>query len=161
VLVVASGCTVTASTLAVFVDVVTGISGLAVVDDALTDRGCLVPLRCGLRMNRDLFLLPRGLHRLLRGKPTAPRGRTLGLLHGRSLEETSNLIVGLTGLRCRWLRHVAERHGGGDNVLAGLVEDWGFTHPVLDDAMIDIMSSLSSSSAMCTRHVLPLKGLLK
>jgi hypothetical protein len=72
VLMVASRCTVTASTLAVFVDVVTGVSGLTVVDDALTDRGCLVPLRCGLGMNRDLFLLPRGLHRLLRGKPAMP-----------------------------------------------------------------------------------------
>jgi hypothetical protein len=50
-LVVASGCTVTASMLAAFVDVITGILGLAVVDDALTDRGCLVLLWCGLKMN--------------------------------------------------------------------------------------------------------------
>jgi hypothetical protein len=50
-LVVASRCTVTAFAPAAFVDVVTGVSGLAVVDDALTDRGCLVPLRCRLGMN--------------------------------------------------------------------------------------------------------------
>jgi hypothetical protein len=50
-LVVASRRAVTASTLVAFVDVITGVSGLAVVDDVFTDRGCLVPLRCGLRMN--------------------------------------------------------------------------------------------------------------
>jgi hypothetical protein len=83
------------------------------------------------------------------------------LLHGRSLEETSNLIVGPPGLRCRWLVHIAEKHGGGDNVLAGSVEDWGFARPVLDDATIDTASSLSSSSATCTRRALLLKGLLK
>jgi hypothetical protein len=83
------------------------------------------------------------------------------LLHGGSLEETSNLIAGPAGLRCRWLRHIAEKHGSGNNVLTGSVEDWGFAHPILDDAMIDIASSLLSSSTMCTRRVLPLEGLLK
>jgi hypothetical protein len=69
--------------------------------------------------------------------------------------------MGPPSLGCRWLRHVAEKHGGGDDVLAGSVEDWGFTHSVLDDATIDIVSSLSSSSATCMRHVLPFEGLLK
>jgi hypothetical protein len=57
-LVVATGCTVTASTLAAFIDVITSVSGLAVVNDMLTNRGYLVLLRCGLGMNRGLFLLP-------------------------------------------------------------------------------------------------------
>jgi hypothetical protein len=65
------------------------------------------------------------------------------------------------GLRGRWFRHIAEKHGGGDNVLAGLVENWGFTHPVFDDAMIDVVSSLSSSSATYTCRTLLLEGLLK
>jgi hypothetical protein len=51
VLVVASSCTVTTFVPAAFVDVVTGISGLVVVDDAFMDRGCLVPSRGRLRMN--------------------------------------------------------------------------------------------------------------
>jgi hypothetical protein len=147
--------------LAAFIDVITGVLGLAVVNDALTDRGYLVPLWCGLGINRGLFLLPGGLRRLLRGKPAAPRGGTLGLLHGHSLKETSNLIAGPPGLGCRWLRRIAEKHGGSNNVLAGSVEDWGFTRPVLDDATIDIVSSLSSSSATWTRHALLLEGLLK
>jgi hypothetical protein len=98
VLVVALRCTVTASTLAALVDVVSCVSRLAIVDDAFTDRGCLVPLRCGLGMNRGLFLLLGGLRRLFLGQPAVPRGGTLGLLHSRSLEETSNLIAGPTGL---------------------------------------------------------------
>jgi hypothetical protein len=76
-----------------------------------------------LGMNRGLFLLSGGLRKLLRRKPAAPRGRTLGLLHGRSLEETSNLIAGPMGLGVRWLRHIAEKHGDGDDVLVGSVED--------------------------------------
>jgi hypothetical protein len=45
-------------------DVVTGISRFTVVDDALTDRGRLVPLGV-LGMNRGLSLLSGGLCRLL------------------------------------------------------------------------------------------------
>jgi hypothetical protein len=161
VLVVTSSCTITTFAPAALVDVVMGISGLAVVDDAFTDRGSLVSLRCGLGMDRGLPFLPGGLRRLLRGKRAAPRGGTLGLLHGRSLEETSNLITGLTGLRGRWFGHVAEKHGGGDDVLAGSVEDRGFARSILDDAMIDVTSSLLSSSAMYAHRMLPLEGLLK
>jgi hypothetical protein len=63
--VVASRCTIIASTPAAFVDVVTGVSGLVIIDDAFTDRGRFVPSWCGLGMNRCLFLLSGGLRRLL------------------------------------------------------------------------------------------------
>jgi hypothetical protein len=53
-----------------------------------------------------------------------------------------------------------EKHGGGDNVLAGSIEDWGFTRLVLIDAAIDLASSFSSPSAMHAYRTLPLKGLL-
>jgi hypothetical protein len=49
--VVASGCTVTTSTPTAFADVVTSVSGLAIVDDAFTDRGCFVPSWHRLGMN--------------------------------------------------------------------------------------------------------------
>jgi hypothetical protein len=51
VLVVASSCTVTALAPAALVDVVMGISGLAVVNNAFTDRGCPLSLWGRLRMN--------------------------------------------------------------------------------------------------------------
>jgi hypothetical protein len=51
VLVVASSCTVTIFAPAALIDVVTGISGLVVVDDAFSDRGSLVSLRCRLEMD--------------------------------------------------------------------------------------------------------------
>jgi hypothetical protein len=114
-----------------------------------------------LGMNRGLSLLTRGLRRLLRGKPTSPGGRTLGLLHGSSLEESSNFITGSTGLEVRWLGHVTKEHGGCDHVLAGLTENRGLDCLILDDATIDVVSSLSSSSTMCACHVLLLEGLLK
>jgi hypothetical protein len=98
VLVVASSCTVTTLAPTALVDVVTGISRFVVVDDAFTDRGYLVSSGGGLRMNRGLSLLSRGLRRLLQGKPASSRGGTLGLLHGSSLEESSDFITGPTSL---------------------------------------------------------------
>jgi hypothetical protein len=46
-LMVASSCTVTTLTPSALIDVVTGISRFAVVDDAFTDRGHLIPLGAG------------------------------------------------------------------------------------------------------------------
>jgi hypothetical protein len=66
-----------------------------------------------------------------------------------------------TGLRGRWLGHVVEKHGSGDDVLASSIEDRGFAHPILDDATIDITCFLLSSSAMYARRMLVLEGLLK
>jgi hypothetical protein len=160
-LMVVSSCTFTIFAPATLVDVVTGISGLVVVDDAFSDRGSLVSSRCRLGMDRGLPFLPRGFRGLPRGKGAAPRGGTPGLLHGHRHEESSNLITGPTGLRGRWLGHVAEKHGGDDDVLAGSVEDRGFAHLLLNDATINIESSLSSSSATYARHMLLLEGLLK
>jgi hypothetical protein len=48
---VALRLTVIASTSAALVDVITGISRLAIVDDAIMDRGRLIPPWCGLGMN--------------------------------------------------------------------------------------------------------------
>jgi hypothetical protein len=157
---VASSCTVTVFAPSVLDDVVTGISRFMIVDDAFIDRGRLVPLGM-LGMNRGLSLLSGGLCRLLRGKPTSPRGGTLGLLHGSGLEESSDFIAGLTGLEVRWLGHVMKEHGGCDHVLASSTENQGLDRQILDDTTINIASSLSSSSTMCARHVLLLEGSLK
>jgi hypothetical protein len=161
VLVVASSCTITTLALTALVDVVTGISRFAIVDDAFTDRGRLVPSGGGLGMNRGLFLLSGGLYRLLQGKPTSPQGGTLGLLHGSSLEESSDFIAGPTGLEVGWLWHITKKHGGCDNIMAGSVEDQGFACLILDDAKIDIVSSFSCSSTVCACRTLLLEGLLK
>jgi hypothetical protein len=83
------------------------------------------------------------------------------LLHGSSLEESLDLIVGPMGLRVGWIGHITKKHGGCDNILAGSVEDRGFARPTLDDATIDVASSFSSFSAVCMCHALLLEGLLK
>jgi hypothetical protein len=54
-----------------------------------------------------------------------------------------------------------KEHTGCDNILAGSAEDRWLACPILDDATIDVMSSLSSSSAVCACRALMLKGLLK
>jgi hypothetical protein len=51
--------------------------------------------------------------------------------------------MGLTSLEGRWLGHIAEKHGGGDDILASLIEDWGVARLILDDATINIAGSLS------------------
>jgi hypothetical protein len=160
VLVVASSCTITVFAPPTLDDVITGISRFTVVDDALTDRGRLVPLGM-LRTNRGLSLLIGGLRRLLRGKPASLGGGTLGLLHSSGLEESSDFIAGPTGFEVRWLGHVMKEHGGGDQVLAGSTKNRGVDRPILDDATIDVTSSFSSSSAMCACHMLLLEGSLK
>jgi hypothetical protein len=157
---VASSCTVTTLAPPVLGDVVTGVSRFMVVDDAFTERGRLVPLGV-LEMNRGLSLLSGGLHRLLRGKPASPRGLTLGLLYGSGLEESLDFIMGPTVLGVRWLVHVTKEHCGCDNILAGSAENRGLACPILDDATIDVVSSLSSSSAGCACRTLVFEGLLK
>jgi hypothetical protein len=63
-LVVASSYTVTMFAPPALNDVIMGISRFTDVNDALTDRGRLVPLGV-LGMNRVLSLLSGGFHRLL------------------------------------------------------------------------------------------------
>jgi hypothetical protein len=53
-----------------------------------------------------------------------------------------------------------KEHGGCDNVLAGSTENRGLDCLILD-ATIDVASSLSSSSTVCTCRTLMLEGLLK
>jgi hypothetical protein len=65
------------------------------------------------------------------------------------------------GFGVRRLGHVTKEHGGCDHVLAGSTENRGLGCPILDDAMINVASSLSSSSAMCACRALLLEGLLK
>jgi hypothetical protein len=83
------------------------------------------------------------------------------LLHGNSLEESSDLIMGPMGLGVGWLGYITKKHGSCDNILAGSIKDRGFARPTLDDATIDVASSFSSSSAVCACRALLLKGLLK
>jgi hypothetical protein len=54
-----------------------------------------------------------------------------------------------------------KEHGDRDNILAGSAEDLGFACPILDDATIDVVSPLSSSSTVCACRTLVLEGLLK
>jgi hypothetical protein len=91
----------------------------------------------------------------------SPGGGTLSLLHGSGLEESLDFIAGPTGLEVRWLGHVTKEHGGCDHVLAGSTENRGLDRSILDDATINVVSSLSSSFAMCVRRALLLEGSLK
>jgi hypothetical protein len=65
------------------------------------------------------------------------------------------------GLEVRWLGHVTKEHGDHDHVLASSTENQGLDCLILDDATIDVVSSLSSSSAVCAGHVFMLEGLMK
>jgi hypothetical protein len=54
-----------------------------------------------------------------------------------------------------------KEHGGCDNILAGSAENWGLACSILDNAMINVASSLSRSSTVCACRALMLEGLLK
>jgi hypothetical protein len=70
------------------------------------------------------------------------QGKHLGC-YSNGLEESSNFIMGPMGLGVRWLGHVTKEHDGCDNILAGSAENRGLACPILDDATIDVASSLS------------------
>jgi hypothetical protein len=157
---VTSSYAVTVFACAALDDVATGVSSFAVIGDVLRGRSHPVPSsRFG--MNRGLSLLSGGLGEPLRGWLASPRGRALDLLHSSGLEEFSDFISSSMGVRVRRLGHVAEEHGGGDNVLAGSTENRGVDRPILIDVMIDVASSLSSSTTMCVCRTLMLEGLLE
>jgi hypothetical protein len=152
--------TVTVLARAALDDVATGVSRSLVVSDGL--RGGSHPDPSGrFGMDRGLSLLPRGLREPLRGGLASPRGRALGLLQGSGLEEFSDLISSPAHFGIRWLGHVAEEHGGGDDVLAGSSEDRGIGYPVLVDATVDVASSSASSPAKCAFRTLMLESLLE
>jgi hypothetical protein len=65
------------------------------------------------------------------------------------------------GLGVRWLGHVTKEHGGRDHVLAGSTKNRGLDCPILDDAMIDVASSLLSSIVVCAGRTFMLEGLMK
>jgi hypothetical protein len=157
---VTSSHTVTVFARAALDDVATGVSRFMVVGDVL--RGRRRPVSPGrLGMNRGFSLLSGGLNEPLRGWLMSSRGGALGLLHSSGLEEFSDFISSSTGVGVRRLRHVAEEHGGGDNVLAGSSENRGVDRPILVDAAIDVASPLMSSPVMCVCHALMLEGLLE
>jgi hypothetical protein len=79
-------------------------------------------------------------------------------VQGSSLKESSDFIPGSSGIGVRWLGHVAKEHGGGDYVLAGSGKNRGVNRLIIGNAMIDVASSLSSSSAMCACRTLLLEG---
>jgi hypothetical protein len=54
-----------------------------------------------------------------------------------------------------------KEHGGCNHVLAGSTKNRGLDCLILDDATVNITSSLSSSSAVCARRTLLLEDLLK
>jgi hypothetical protein len=54
-----------------------------------------------------------------------------------------------------------KEHGGYDHVLVSSTENQGLDCPILDDATVNVASSLSSSSAVCAHRSLLLEGLLK
>jgi hypothetical protein len=158
--VVAPSHAITVLACATLDDVATGVSRFMVVGGGL--RGRSYPVSPGrLGMNRSLSLLSRGLDEPLRGGLASPRGRALGLLHGSSLEEFSDFVLSPTGVEVRWLGHVAEEHGGGNDVLAGSSEDRGVGHPVLIDVTVDVVGPLASPSAKCAFRALTLEGLLE
>jgi hypothetical protein len=141
-------------------DVATGVSRFMVVGDVLRGRRRpVLPSRLG--MNRGLSLLSGGLDEPLRGWLASPRGEALGLLHSSGLEEFSDFISSSMGVGVRRLGHIAEEHGGGDNVLVGSSKNRGVDRLILVDAAVDIVSSLTSSPTMCVCCTLMLEGLLE
>jgi hypothetical protein len=110
-----------------------------VVADGLTP-----PFRCG------------PAHRDLCGHSSTSRGRALGLLNRRHLEQSLHLVSDAPCLGVRGLRHVSQQHCCCHNVLAcsGETTDGLFRLPVPDDLSVHLSSPSTDTSARRVRQVL-------
>ena len=95
------------STTTILVDVASCVVSSLIVDGVVEDKCCLLPSRVRLLMDRHLLFVLGQLIALLRGCSSTSRGRALGLLNCRHLEQSLYLISNASRLGVRRFGHIA------------------------------------------------------
>jgi len=95
------------STATILVDVASRVVPSLVVDGVVEDECCLFPSRGRLLMDRHLLFILGRLITLFCGCSSMSRGRALGLLNCRYLEQSLHLVSNASCLRVRWFGHIA------------------------------------------------------
>jgi len=95
------------STATILVDVASCVVSSLIVDGVVEDECCLLPSRGWLLMDRHLLFVLGRLLTLLRGCSSTSRGRALGLLNCRHLEQSLYLVSNASRLGIRRFGHIA------------------------------------------------------
>jgi len=95
------------STTTILVDVASCVVSSLIVGGAVEDECCLLPSRGQLVMDQHLLLVLGRLLMLLCGCSSMSRGRALGLLNCRHLEQSLHLVSNVSRLGVRWFGHIA------------------------------------------------------
>jgi len=91
----------------ILVDVASCVVSSLIVDGVVEDECCLLPSRRRLLMDRHLLLILGRLITLFRGYSPSSRGRALGLLNCRHLEQSLYLVSNASSLGVRRFGHIA------------------------------------------------------
>ena len=145
---------------AIFVDVASCIVSSLVVDGE--DVRGLFPSRWWLLMDRHLLFVMGQLITLFCVRPSTSRGRALGLLNFRHLEQSLHLVSNASRLGVRRFGHITQQHCCRHDVLARSREtaDGLLRLSVSDDLSMHLSSPSADTSVGRVRQVL-LENLLK
>jgi len=141
-------------TATVLVDVASCVVSSLVVDGE--DECRLFPSWGRLLMDRHLFFVLGRLFTFFCGRPSMSRGRALGLLNFRYLEQGLHLVSNAPRLGVRRLGHITQQHCRRHNVLARSREsaDGLLRLSVSDDLPMYLSSPSADTSARRVRQVL-------
>ena len=95
------------STVTILVDVASCVVSSLIVDGVVEDECCVLSSRGRLLMDRHLLFVLGRLITLLRGCSSTSRGRALGLLNCRHLEQSLHLVSNASRLGVRRFGHIA------------------------------------------------------
>jgi len=90
----------------ILVDVASCVVSSLIVDAVVEDESCFLPSRGRLLMDRYLLLVLVRLITPLRCHYSMSRGRALGLLNCRHLEQSLHLVSNASRLGVRWFGHI-------------------------------------------------------
>jgi len=141
-------------TAMVLVDVASCVVSSLVVDGE--DECCHFPSRGRLLMDRHLLFVLGRLITLFCGRSSMSRGRALGLLNCRHLEQSLHLVSNASRLGVRRFEHITQQHCRRHDVLARSREtaDGLLRLSVSDDLPMYLSSPPADTSAKRVRQVL-------
>jgi hypothetical protein len=144
------------SAATILVNVTSCVMSPLVVDGVVEDECCLFPSRGRLLMDRHLLFVLGRLITLFYGRSSTSRGRALGLLNCRHLEQSLHLVSNASRLGVRRFGHITQQHCHRHDVLARSREtaDGLLRLSVSDDQPMYLSSPSTDTSARRVRLVL-------
>ena len=140
---------------AMLVDVMSSVPP-SIIDEALLDRRCFPTSRGWFLMDRYFSLVSGCLDAFFCSRPSTLRGRALGLLSCRHMEQSLHLVSNVPCLGIRRLKHVTQQHGRCHNILSCSreVANERLWLLISDNLSVHLLSTTTRASAVRVRLVL-------